>query len=280
MNKIIILLSLIILNLIYVRDLGAVIFSDASQVEIVFMDVGQGDSILIKDHKTIGLIDAGPNNNISYQIDKFIPKSRTTLDFAIATHLDKDHIEGFLSILDRFKINKFFINTSSKDNELIKELKNKLVLTNTTTYELFSENDFETENLYFDVLWPLKDASEKESNENSVAILIKYNKISMFTAGDLGRINEMKSLEKFLDEDIDTNILKIGHHGSKTSTSQDLINFIEPEVAIIPVGKDNSYGHPALDTLDLLEANNIKVLRTDQLHNIKLKTNGFSYTIL
>lgn len=278
MNRVLLAILIIIFNSYYLNVLKLNI-SD-SEVEIVFLDVGQGDSILIKDNDTVGLIDAGPNNNISYQIEKFLPHSKHTIDFAIATHMDKDHIEGFISILHTYKVKNFFINRANKDNNLTSELKNELLKTNTNVYEIYSDNDFSSGNLNFDILWPSKNELSKETNENSVGILIKYKEFEMFTAGDLGKDNELKAFKDFSDEQIDIDVLKVGHHGSLTSTSQELIDLIEPEVAIVSVGKNNSYHHPNPNTIELLESNSLKIIRTDQVGNIKLKTNGFSYTIL
>jgi len=255
---------------------------------MVFLNIGQGDSILIKSRGLFGLIDAGPGQVVSERIDEYIPYNMDVLDFVILTHFDQDHIEGFLRIAKNYKINKLFIIKSSKDNFLIKEI-NKTILENKiATYYLNEDNDFQLGDFKFNVLWPNMYSYEniQESNDLSIALEISDDKCNVYTAGDLSSSFESKTSNSILDNYME--VLKLGHHGSRTSTSLEFLSQIKPQIGIISASKDNRYGHPHSKVLDNLKQNNVKSLLTfdgnielkflsDQ---IELRQSVFTYKIL
>lgn len=271
-----ILAILAILNL-FIFD-QRIAFPANDKLEITILDIGQGDSILIKTpENSYGLIDTGKGSAILEELANTTPFFTKTFDFVILTHPDADHIEGFLSILDKYEFKNVFFNKIDKESSLYDEVTLRLKYTNSHIYSIEELNDFEINNVVFDILWPKSlDLSEFEvdPNESSVALKISYKNFSIYSAGDLGEINEIKSVENLEDRSID--ILKVSHHGSKTSTSTQFLDFIDEKAAIISLGKDNSYGHPDSSTIKELEAFNQNIYRTDLNGRIKISTDGDS----
>jgi competence protein ComEC len=238
---------------------------------MIFLNVGQGDSILIKtSNNKFGLIDAGPNKNVLYQIEEFLPIFVKDIEFVVLTHPDKDHIEGIIYILDRYNIKKVFINKFMDKTDLFKYFKNKLSQRNIDTYYLTTNNDFRFGEFYFDVLWPQNYFNPNLStNNSSISFKIEMNNYVIYSFGDLESEFEIKALNNInsqINLSKKTSILKISHHGSKYSTSQELINYINPAFTIISVGRGNSYGHPSEEVINLLKKNNVNIYRTD-MHN-------------
>ncbi|MDQ6985365.1 MAG: MBL fold metallo-hydrolase [Candidatus Dojkabacteria bacterium] len=244
-------------------------------LEIYFLDVGQGDSILIKTpNGSFGLIDTGRESNIltalneiNLKIDKF--------EFVIITHPDADHYEGILELTEYYDIRKLFLNKTKKDGDLYLEVIRKLHLKDIKTFLLYSSTDFTLDSVDFDILWPI---SLEETyifdniNDSSTAILITFGNLSMYSAGDLSSQYELESISQLEIQDID--ILKVGHHGSKASTSFEFLEKISPEICVVQVGEGNQYGHPNNEILINIQKIGATMLRTDSLGNIKISSNG------
>ncbi len=240
--------------------------------QIIFLNVGQGDSILLTSERAIGLIDLGPGNVVVERLNQYVPKSTTNIEFVILTHFDKDHIEGFLRLSKLYFIKNLFISYSKKENSLISEIKNTILEKNIKTYYIDSINDFKFGNFNINILWPLNLNSVKnyDSNDYSIATEIYLDKCNLYSAGDLSSSFETLSLENSTDKDYE--VLKLGHHGSNTSTDKDLIKNVSTDVAIISSGENNKYGHPHIEVLNILKSNNISTFETKN-GDIKLSFN-------
>lgn len=261
-NNLLILLSLLFLPL-NISNLTKV----SPYSFVVFVNIGQGDATLIcTEQRKCGLIDTGKQTDI---IDKIRRYTNYPLEFLILTHSDLDHIDESILILKEIGSKRVFFNYTNKSESKIKEI---LSITN-EVYLLDDLNDFRFNDYVFDVIWPnkLTNLNLYASNETSISILIKFKSYKIFMAGDLG-----KDLEEFLQQKErikNISIAKISHHGSKNSTSNNFINNIKPKISVISTGK-NSYGHPSLSVLDLLEKEEIQYLRTDKEGDIKI---GFNH---
>jgi competence protein ComEC len=241
--------------------------------EFTALNIGQGDALLIKTpNNYYGLIDAGKGNSILEELSKTLPFAKRQLDFIIATHHDADHVEGLIEVLQRYDIKALFINKSTESKPLTKELLRIIKDQNIQTYSLNSTNDFEIDNVKFDVVWPISQRENSEKlveNDNSISMIISYKDLDIYSAGDLSTEYEIESVQTY--EEIDIDILKASHHGSKTSSGIDFLTTIKPEFTIISVGMNNSYGHPNQEILENMLNINSKVFRTDINGRVKVK---------
>ena len=231
-------------------------------MNVTFLDVGQGDSILISFPYNKGniLIDTGGIYNSSYSIakNKTIPYLKsmgiTCLDYVIITHGDYDHMGEAINLVENFKVEKVIFNCGEL-NDLEKELIEVLGKKKIPYYSCVKELNVDNNKLY-----SLNNKDYGNENDNSSVIYTKLNNHKFLFMGDAGVGVEEDLIEKYNLQDID--VLKVGHHGSKTSSGKEFINEINPKYSIISVGKNNRYGHPNKEVLDTL--NDSKIYRTDQ----------------
>ena len=246
-------------------------------MNVTFLDVGQGDSILISFPYNEGniLIDTGGIYNSSYSIieNKTIPYLKslgiTKLDYLIITHGDYDHMGESINLLNEFKVNKVIFNIGSY-NDLELELISLLNEKNIKYYQNIKSLNINNNTLYF-----LNTKEYDEENNNSSVIYLNYHNIKFLFMGDSGIDKENDIIKKYNINNI--NVLKVGHHGSNTSTSEYFIDKINPKYSIISVGKNNWYGHPNKEVI-----NNLKdtiIYRTDQDGSITFKINNNVLTV-
>lgn len=244
-----------------------------NQLKIHYINVGQGDSTLIQvDGKNV-LIDAGNNDNLAYNYLK--AQGITKLDYVIATHPHADHIGGMANIINNFTVGKFYapkeITTTTVFENMVKSLQSKRLKITVPTP---GENIY-IGNAVLTFLAP-NNSTYEDLNNYSIVTKIKYGNTSFIFEGDAEDISENEILAKQLD--ISANVIKIGHHGSSSSTTKAYLDKVNPQYAVISVGANNDYGHPNKDILDRLTAKNIKVFRTDISGNIIANSNGTSIT--
>jgi len=243
-------------------------------LEVNFLDVGQGDAILIKDclGKTI-LIDGGPDKTILQQLGKVLPWYDKTIDLMILTHNHDDHLVGLLEVLKKYKIEHIiYPNTAIKSSNYSSWLKlareRKIDLLNITNL-----NKLILSCGYFSIL--SKGIIDGNINNESLVLKLNYNKTSFLLAGDAEKEVENKLIEqKIVTSKI--NVFKLSHHGSDTANTENFLNIIKPDIAIIEVGKNNKFGHPSLRIINRLKRLGTKIFRTDNNGNIKIFSNGFS----
>jgi competence protein ComEC len=246
-------------------------------LEVNFLAVGQGDGIYIKfPNNENMLIDTGPPGNNGRQVEHNIIsflnyKGVKKIDYLIITHFDSDHSGGLKHLLERKKVKNILIS-EHKEEPLINYLEN--AAESKKHIELFyisEQNNFKIEECYLNFLNPPKNKVFKDKNENSIVFNLGYGKYTFLFTGDLSKEGENRILDKNKINNI--NVLKLGHHGSRTSTGNRLLDECRPDLAVISVGKNN-YGHPAGEVLDKLKQRNIRFLRTDKNGAVIIRTDG------
>jgi len=251
-------------------------------LEVVFFDVGQGDAIFIETpqrHQI--LIDGGPSSKVIEKLAKAIPFWDRTIDLVILSHPEKDHLTGLLEVLKRYKIENILWNGIVRE---IPEYKEWLTLlakekANVKIAKIGQRISCKNCQWKIEILYPFENLEGKEfqeSNDTSIVNKLTIEQISFLFTGDISHKVEKSLILTPLD--LKSKILKIAHHGSKTSTSKEFLEKVLPEVAIISVG-ENRYGHPDKKILENLEKYGIKCLRTDQKGDIKIISNGKIYEI-
>ncbi len=249
---------------------------EGKNVEVVFFDVGQGDGFLVKMPKSNQmLIDGGPSNDFAGKVAREMPFFDREIEMMVLTHPDKDHITGFFEIFKEFEVERVLIP------KLEGEIKEKKLYSNffEAAKKEGSEIIFAKQGqkisfpggVYFFILWPEKDFSSNDTNDFSIVGKLIFGKTRFLFTGDVS-----EKIEKNIIEDgfrVESNVLKISHHGSRFSTSDIFLKKIMPNFAIISVGK-NSYGHPTKEVLERLKKYDIKTLRTDEKGDIKIITDG------
>lgn len=220
---------------------------------IFFFDVGNGDSLLINDHKEKILIDAGSYIDVKNYLDVLGVKS---LSAAFISHGHLDHYGG-LKYLQQISIECLFIN----DDSVLKDMK----LVYNHKVELIKNDLIDFKNIDIKVLSPENSSLVKDENDLSQVLWIKYNGIDLLTTGDIS-----SDIEKNLQVKNMT-LLKVSHHGSKTSSSEEFLKKINPAISVVSVGENNQYGHPHLEAIERLERYSGKVLRTDKVGTIMIK---------
>lgn len=256
----------------------SVVQAAPQKLTIHYLDVGQADSILIQspEGKTM-LIDAG-NKDDSDTIQAYLDKLKVKkIDILLATHPHEDHIGGMAAIVKSYPIGKIYmpkaVTTTAAYKYLLTAIKAKglKVTTATSGASISLDNTIELA-----MLAP-NSAEYEDLNNYSAVVKLTYSKTSFLFTGDAEDVSEAEMLKKKYD--LKADVLKLGHHGSESSTTPDFLKAVSPKYAIISVGKDNDYGHPHKDTLDRLVKAKVNIYRTDLLGTIIVTSDGKTITV-
>jgi len=241
-------------------------FSQSQKAEIFFLDVGQGDAILIQEGRTQILIDGGDGEDILDCLGEVMPFGDRNLEVIINTHSDDDHLGGLIKVMENYEVGEMVHTGISCDKEICKmrdriiERRDIKVLIARLGQEIKFGEDIDLK-----VIYPFMDLEGKEfkdANDTSVVIRGIVGDSSYLLTGDISSDVENELIFGNLDLDVD--VLKVAHHGSKNSTAIAFLQAASPEKAIISVG-ENSYGHPTEEILNRLSNMNIEILRTDEM---------------
>lgn len=248
--------------------------TQASDKKFTFamLDVGQGDALFIQSPTgTQILVDGGPPGKVMSELGKVMPLFDRTIDAIIITNPDADHIAGFLDVLKVYKVGHVFEAGTFNDSRTYENLKEQIEKKNISN--TLAKKGMRLDlggGAVIDILFPDRDVSSWTTNDGSVVAKLSYGETSIMLTGDSTSETEKIILQSYSKNFLDSDILKVGHHGSRTSTSFGFMEALTPEYALISDGKSNSYGHPHKDTLETLEQFGVKVLRTDLLGTIIL----------
>ena len=251
----------------------AVLQPDIEQLKVHFLDVGQADSILLQvpGGKNI-LVDAGNNDDGSLVTGYLNQLGIKKIDFLVGTHPHEDHIGGMDNVIKAFEIGKVFMpnktNTTKTYEDVLLALKAKnLKITNAKAGVSLLEQD----NIKINFIAPNKTKYEDLNNWSAV-LHVQYGDTAFLLTGDAEQLSEKEMLAA--GANLKADVLKIGHHGSSSSTSQKFFNAVIPKYAVISVGKDNDYGHPHKETLTKLSKAEIKLYRTDLNGTVVFTSDG------
>lgn len=245
---------------------------------VSFFDIGQGDSIFIESPTgNQVLVDGGSSGSpVLSRLGETMPFYDHTLDVVIGTHADSDHIGGLSSVLSRYKVELvLFPDLLGKDTQAYRSFTDSADanVSNVVRARRGQRLDLGG-GAMLTLLWPDPKASLSESNDESVVALLSLGKTNYLLTGDAPQWVERQLI--VLDDAtyLLAQVLKAGHHGSKTSNAQEFLDMVKPGYAIISAGKDNRYGHPHQEVLSRLSGVGAKILRTDEEGSIVLKSDG------
>ena len=260
-----VIFGLLVLNIFFWQ---IILFPSADNLKIYFLNVGQGDSqLVILPGKVKILIDGGPDNSVIEHLDKIFPFYQRYLDLVISTHPQKDHLSGLVEVLRRRKVGLFISNGEKSSIAAYQELENLLKNSQLSRITLKASDKIKYGSSSLKILWPPKGFVSQKPNDLVLVSLLESAGVKVLFTSDISTKQEESLIKDF---DLDLDILKVAHHGSKFSTSWDFLQKTRPEIAVIEVGK-NSYGHPTKEVLNRLASIGAKILRTDELGDIKLE---------
>jgi len=239
-----------------------------------FIDVGQGDSSLIitPKAKTI-LIDAGDEAHAKKVVSYIREQGIEKLDLVIATHPDADHIGGMDKVIKNFDIGVFAMPDVSAKTNQYKQIQRELKAKKMKVTRLYQGDKVQIDDdIDFEILSPVKGKKYDDTNEYSIVAKIVYKDTSFILMGDATMENEVDIINNVPDIDID--VLKLGHHGSSTSSSDYFITKTSPNIAIISCGKNNKYGHPHQEVMRVLKKHGVTPYRTDEMGDIVITSDG------
>ena len=235
-------------------------------VKVEYIDVGQADAILIENNKKYMLIDAGNNEDGDLLVNYFKDKNITDFEYVVATHPHEDHIGGMDNIIKNFNIKNYYMPDCYTTTKTFEELLDALEEKNLS----FETPDIDSEFLLGDALFKVlyTGTDKRDLNNTSIVLRMTYKDVSFMFTGDATNTTEKKILAKNLQSDV----LKVGHHGSQYSTSKNFLDKVNPKYAIISVRTGNVYDHPKDITLNKLKG--IEVHRTDKEGTIRVISDG------
>lgn len=250
---------------------------------VSFLDIGQGDSTLIRtpQHHTI-LIDAGPTGAVLQKLGKALPFYDRAIDLAIITHPQTDHFAGFLDVAERYTIKQLITSDIPYKSPEWSAFTQKVVAHRIPVSFVSSERTITIEDgVSIELVWPISTAVDTlhlpDANEGSVVALLRYGEHEFLFTGDISADTEAQLLAHNLIPDID--ILKVAHHGSKTSSSEEFIAQAQPEIAVMMLGRDNTFGHPNARTLRTLNQAGVIFYRTDTDGDVTVASDGNTYVV-
>ncbi|MFC1678150.1 ComEC/Rec2 family competence protein [Patescibacteria group bacterium] len=254
-----------------------------TELEVDFLDVGQGDSILIK--TPFGqnvLIDGGEDNSVIRELSKNLPWFDRTIDLMILSHPHGDHVDGLNEVIKRYQVKKILYTGVVYSTpgyiawlELIRDNKIPLSIIDRPQKITLGQE------CYLDIMYPLKNLLGQEVNNlnnSSIVVKLVYKDIKYLFVGDAETEVEKELLN--IQADLSAQVLKVGHHGSDTSSSEEFLEAVNSKIAVISVGKDNSFGHPSRRIIKRLERLGVQIFRTDELGTIKIASNGENIEIV
>jgi competence protein ComEC len=262
--------ALILLGYLFYQEKDA-------NLSVNYLDVGQGDAILIKTpaNQKI-LIDGGPDDLLITKLGRYFNFYDKNIDLMILTHAHSDHLVGLVEVLKRYQVKKILytgvIQTTPDYLAWLKLIKEKNIPL--TIAQAGQEYQF-IGGVNLIILFPMSDLTNqefKDLNQSSIVCQLIYGKTKFLFTGDLPAEEEAQLLATGVN--LKSDVLKVGHHGSKYSSSFNFLKAVSPSLAVISVGTDNKFGHPNQGTLDRIAGLGIKILRTDQSGDIIIKSDG------
>ena len=252
-----------------------------SNHHIYFLDVGQGDAVFIRTAADFRiLIDGGPDDRVVGLLGQLLPSWDRHIDLVIATHPHADHIAGLSAVLDQYSVDEFWWNGSDYDSDIFKRLSAQIhtlplaakIIDRQASLPLPDDNST------LQVVYPtITKIATTDINETSIVTLLQLGNFDLWLSGDSGNPTEAALLAAGVVPDVE--VLKLGHHGSNSSSSPAFLDALQPEIGVITVGNNNRYGHPHAEILERLTTRKIRIYRTDLQSTLELTTDGSRYRV-
>ena len=242
-------------------------------LEIHYLDVGQGDSAYIKVNDFDILIDAGPRSDADRLIAQLEEFNIDDFEMIVATHPHEDHIGGMVSVFNRYSVEAFYMPSVTHTTKTFENMINAVASEGIKVKTIKEGMNFDLgEGAYIDVYSPIYESYE-EFNDYSPIMKLVFGDTSFMFTGDAEAHAEQEVVAKY-PTDLQAEVLKFGHHGSSTSSTEEFVKAVDPDYGIISCGLNNKYGHPHRETLNLIDKYNIESYRTDLQGQITLISDG------
>lgn len=254
---------------------SAIFFTNSEKriLKVVMLDVGQGDAFFIESPGgTQILIDGGRGRAVLRELSKVMPFWDRTLDVVVATHPDADHIGGLVYVLEGFRVSHALQTSVKSDTPVFRAYSEAFENENSTRIPPSRGTTITLDDSVVVTILSQEVVAASNTNEASIVLRIDYGDTSFLFTGDATKETEKELLQ--FHSMLDVDVLKVGHHGSDTSTSTEFISATSPEFALISVGKENSYGHPTGEVLGRLQDAGAHILRTDVSGTVRLVSDG------
>ncbi len=246
------------------------------ELTFAMLDIGQGDGLFIESPTGVQIMfDAGPQHKILGPLSHVISPFDKSIDAIVITNPDADHIGGFADVLKAYKVDKVFESGTFNDSKTYQNLEEEIKRQNIP--DVIVQKGMKLDlggGAVIDILFPDQDVSTWSSNDGSIVARLTYGTTSIMLTGDATTKTEKIILSENAPTVLKSTLLKVGHHGSRTSTSNAFVEAVAPIYALISDGKDNKYGHPHKETLDTLNQFGAQIFRTDLLGTIIMKSDG------
>lgn len=247
------------------------VVANQDNLEVCYIDVGQGDATLISKGDFHMLIDAGKNEEGATVVECLKTKGINRLDVLVGTHPDSDHIGGMDDVLYAVDVDTVYLPEAKKETKTYRDVEIALERRGKKSQmPLIGKNYRYEEEIVFRFLSPLREY--KEANNNSLVIQLAYGKNRFLFMGDAEETAEKDILHR--NSDLECDVLKVGHHGSYTATSDSFLQAANPVYAVISCGEDNAYGHPHTEVLTKLQEDDVQIYRTDTMGSIIAVSDG------
>lgn len=268
--------ALVLLTVLTVFSLFFVFKKESYVLTVSFLDVGQGDAILLEGPTGIDvLVDGGRGRSVLRKLPPAMGFFDRSLDLVVATHPDADHIEGLVDVFKRYRVKRYMEpgveNDTGVTYALLEAVSKEKGVERITARR--GQRILLGAGAYADVLYPDRDVTHSETNDASVVLHVVYGETEFFLSGDAPT-----SVEKYVvyleGERLESDVLKAGHHGSRTSTSDELLQVAVPKIVVVSAGKDNSYGHPHEEVVKKIKETGAQMLETSKEGTVTLVSDG------
>lgn len=271
-------LSQVLLGVCAVLYLAVPARAGGGVLKVSFLDVGQGDAIYIEaPNGRQMLIDGGPDGSLVGPLSEVVPFGDRSIDVIMVTNPDADHYAGFLDMLKQYSVGAVIEPGTRSGTDLHTEFQKTIF--DKGIPEVLAQKGMQIKldtDVIFTVLYPDRDVSAFTTNDGSIMGILQYGSTRIMFTGDATVKSEAMLLTQHMPADLKADILKVGHHGSTTSSSEAFVTAVAPTLAVVSVGAHNKYNLPKQSTIDTLEKYGAKVLRTDKQGSITFISDGIT----
>lgn len=245
------------------------------RLHLVACDVGQGDAILATSGTYQVLTDGGPGGKVLNCLSRHMPFWDREIEVVVLTHPQIDHFGGLTEVFKRYKVDTFVISGAESDTKEYQVLKKEVGSSGARVVYADVGTQLSAGKIHLDIVHPPRGMTSSDDNDLSIVYILKFTNFEALLTGDLSP----KATELILAKDLigPVEYIKVPHHGSRYGLTRDLLEATKPQIAVISLKKNNSYGHPHKETLDLLAEFGVKVFRTDEIGDVELVSDGIRW---